>query len=181
MGRHGGFPTGRPWDFAPVTCTLAGTRGLPDPFLGSGALRRTVTGRLLRPGSGAPLKWGALLPRLRRATGGDSNPDCPCRVSYAAEVRVALSLAADSPPCPLFVASHGLRRVLRLLARRNRAPLPKPFPISPVSFLPDDTREFTFDAPLRQKYSTTARPVIHRASQPHKRHSLARCISRWTT
>jgi hypothetical protein len=63
-GRHGGFPTGRPWAYA-----------FPSPFLGSTPLGIPLPehSRLI----GLDLSViGSLSLRGGQTTGGDSNPDC---------------------------------------------------------------------------------------------------------
>ena len=105
-GWRGGFPTGRPWDFAfgstpvaivtvercrstirrPVPQPARPVRGskprLPDPFLGSFALPRPLPGGSCELGPTLRVS-GNSLPAVRTATCGDVNPTCLMRRSRA--------------------------------------------------------------------------------------------------
>ena len=152
-GRHGGFPTGRPWGFA-----------YPDPCLGSGAFYGSL-----------PIRSRALGPARRR--GGELSSRVGGVPQAATLTRIALAAFLTPrkfgwprrwPPVPAVPAVDCFARPSappRLRAIGNRTRLPKPFPISPVSFLPDDGGKNIVRHKIRERISTSADAVIHRLSQ----------------
>ena len=95
-GRLGGFPTGRPWDFA-----------VPNPFLGSASLHQPLPARSRGVGPTKRLS-GDSLPAVRHATGGDTNPDGHWGRFPRPLVSGGLVAGRRFPPCPQLIASHGI-------------------------------------------------------------------------
>ena len=161
-GRHGGFPTGRPWDFA-----------CPDPCLGSDALRRPL-----------PIRSRALGPARRRS--GELSSRAGGAPLAATLTRIALPAFLTPrkfgwprrwPPVPAVPAFDCFARPSappRLLSSGTGTPLPKPFPIPPVSFLPDDEGKNTHHLTFQERISRQPKMLIHRPPQPPSPHQLAR-------
>ncbi len=106
-GRHGGFPTGRPWVFA-STITLAfllEQLSFPDPFLGSAASSPAITDTL-KPLGPMPQLSRTLSRQSLSTTGGDLNPTC--HTAFSSRLVAGGPIAGRRPrPCPQLVASHG--------------------------------------------------------------------------
>src|SRR5258706_12480043 len=85
---------------------------------------------------------GISLPAMRCVTGGDINPDCPRALWRTWLVSGGHVAGRRLLPCPRFIRSHGHGHPFGHPSR-SRAPYTKPFPISSISFLPDDEGKYT--------------------------------------
>ncbi len=160
-GRHGGFPTGRPWVYA-----------IPSPFLGSMPLDIPLPGHSRQLGLDPTIDGRLSLPG-GQTTGGDTNPDCLIGVFFAESPRMAWSLAADFRRARICL----LCTVFRLQKAGLRCQERSPF--SPFTSVPDDGGKYTVGQENSALFSTPGRPLIHRRAQLLTPAAKSRCINRW--